>query len=192
MNNWHYRGKRVYCFYTHVKNWKEAVCGKWKTYEWQIVLHLKNILKFMRYSKGLFLRNKCENGQKCNYMHVFANPYNDFPIFIPNKRISAQSSSVPIPNPKPNENQREEGNKRFRRNETIHWSPRSSSTRCRSESRGHYLEVSKRRRDNDKDEMDRTKRKKEKSNERKLSKKSKRNKSPNRRSPSHKPNKKGY
>jgi hypothetical protein len=27
LNNWQFRGKRVFCFFTHVNNWKEAICG---------------------------------------------------------------------------------------------------------------------------------------------------------------------
>jgi len=53
LNGRYYAGKQIYCFFTHVKNWYEAICS-------------------------LFLRKKCNNGSKCKYLHVFQNPYNEF------------------------------------------------------------------------------------------------------------------
>ncbi len=38
--------------------------------------------------KALFLKKKCTKGKNCNYLHIFPNPYNEFPI---NERRHASS-----------------------------------------------------------------------------------------------------
>lgn len=53
LNGRYYAGKPIYCYFTHVKKWNDAICGS-------------------------FLRKKCTKGKKCNYLHVFKNPYNEF------------------------------------------------------------------------------------------------------------------
>lgn len=56
------------------------------------------ILKIKFYIlKGQFLRNKCQKGQKCNYMHILQNPYDEFPLIsiasVKNQESKKRSSS---------------------------------------------------------------------------------------------------
>ncbi len=55
LNGRYYAKKKIFCYFTHVKNWFEAVCGQ-------------------------FLRKKCTR-IKCKYLHVFQNPYREFEIY---------------------------------------------------------------------------------------------------------------
>ncbi|CAF1049930.1 unnamed protein product [Brachionus calyciflorus] len=55
LNGRYYAGKKIFCYFSHVKNWKDAVCSR-------------------------FQRNKCDKKYECNYMHVFDNPFDEFRI----------------------------------------------------------------------------------------------------------------
>ncbi|RNA27610.1 U2 small nuclear ribonucleo auxiliary factor 35 kDa subunit-related 2 [Brachionus plicatilis] len=55
LNGRFYAGRQIFCYYSHVKNWRMAVCSK-------------------------FLRNNCDKNRMCNYLHVFNDPYNEFKI----------------------------------------------------------------------------------------------------------------
>lgn len=50
--------------------------------------------------QGYFLRKNCPQGNKCNYLHVFKNPNNEFSInnfsFVRNRQINAKTSKLDL------------------------------------------------------------------------------------------------
>lgn len=89
LNGRFYAGKPIYCYFTHVKKWRDAICS-------------------------LFLKNKCSKGYKCKYLHTFQNPYNEFQLddrsirsYLTNRNTkdsveweTKESSNIEIPNNK--------------------------------------------------------------------------------------------
>lgn len=80
LNGRYYAGKVVSCFFTHVKNWREAICGKILVILFRKIVSI-SYCYFHLNKKGSFLRKKCTKSRNCNYLHVFKNPYNEYKHF---------------------------------------------------------------------------------------------------------------
>lgn len=92
LNGRYYAGKVVSCFFTHVKNWREAICGRILFIFFKMII-AENLFLYIPL-KGSFLCKKCTKGKHCNYLHVFRNPYNEYEYFPVSTHSNSYNHSV--------------------------------------------------------------------------------------------------
>lgn len=144
-----YGGKQLNVEFVTINDWGNAVCGD-------------------------FVRSRCPKGKSCNFLHVFKNPYNEFPIrWTRNKKDSTYKKPESFDSPREHESRRS-SRRDWRWSETPERTPRSLSndrdfkdrkrerSRERKRSSRHRDDSRKRRRRSSDDENDSKSRKKNK------------------------------
>lgn len=106
----YYAGRMLNVEFSQMITWRSAVCGTFddhslnETNDWypftksnvnpfvklQLSFHI--LLKFFltKNATGLSFANKCPKGRNCNFLHLFKNPRNKYPLFDKHRSQASQ------------------------------------------------------------------------------------------------------